>query len=126
MVAPGRGQAQGPLIHATPPLVPTGCGTHISRCDCQTASGSHSDEDKHQAPSSTPPRPLSLQDAGRTFPDAIVKQHQGDWSNGQGLFFTLNHALTLQRRSKDQIVKQIIGTSYVLAQQAVESARFSC
>ncbi len=37
---------------------------------------SHSDEDKHQAPSSTPPRPLSLQDAGRTFPDSIVKHHQ--------------------------------------------------
>jgi len=37
---------------------------------------SHPDEDKHQAHSSTPPRPLSLQDAGRTFPDSIVKHHQ--------------------------------------------------
>ena len=37
---------------------------------------SHPNEDKHKAPSSTPPRPLSLQDAGRTFPDSIVKHHQ--------------------------------------------------
>jgi len=40
------------------------------------ARGSHPNQDKHQAPSSTPPRPLSLQDAGRTFPDAIVNHHQ--------------------------------------------------
>src|SRR6266436_4155808 len=38
-VAPQRGQAQGPLIHSTPPLVPTGRGTHISRFDRQTSSG---------------------------------------------------------------------------------------
>src|SRR5258708_735457 len=41
-------------------------------------------EDKHQAPSSTPPRPLSLQDPGSQapqwigFPDSVVKIHQGD------------------------------------------------
>ena len=38
-VAPQRGQAPGPLIHSTPPLVPTGRGTHLSRFDCQTSSG---------------------------------------------------------------------------------------
>ncbi len=37
---------------------------------------SHPNEDKHKAPSSTLPRPLSLQDAGRTFPDSIVNHHQ--------------------------------------------------
>ena|SRR6266446_3774399 len=37
---------------------------------------SHPNEDKHQAPSSTPPHPLSLQDTGHTFPDSIVKHHQ--------------------------------------------------
>src|SRR5260221_9940915 len=33
-------------------------------------------QDKHQAPSSTPPNPLSLQDAGRTFPDSVGTIHQ--------------------------------------------------
>jgi hypothetical protein len=34
-------------------------------------------EDKHKAPSSTPPRPLSLQDAGALpLPDLIVNIHQ--------------------------------------------------
>src|SRR6266481_5995936 len=37
---------------------------------------SHPNEDKHKAPTSTLPRPLSLQDAGRTFPDSVVKNHQ--------------------------------------------------
>ena len=40
------------------------------------ANRSHPNQDKHKAPSSTPPRPLSLQDAGRTFPDSIVNHHQ--------------------------------------------------
>ncbi len=40
------------------------------------ANRSHPNQDKHKAPSSTPPRPLSLQDAGRTFLDSIVKHHQ--------------------------------------------------
>src|SRR5713226_15428 len=132
-VAPQPGQAQGPLIHSTPPLVPTGRGTHLSRFDCQTSSGrwgrkrsdgaitrfdchhsvgtrgrcgagwgpgacpggnaiqwgfrganrSHPNQDKHQAPSSTPPRPLSLQDPGPQasqwigLPDSVVTIHQG-------------------------------------------------
>src|SRR5229473_3599415 len=33
-------------------------------------------EDKHKAPSSTPLRPLSLQDAGRPFPHSVVNIHQ--------------------------------------------------
>ncbi len=37
---------------------------------------SHPNQDKHKAPSSTLPRPLSLQDAGRTFLDSIVTHHQ--------------------------------------------------
>ncbi len=37
---------------------------------------SHPNQDKHKAPSSTPPRPLSLQDAGRTFLDSLVTHHQ--------------------------------------------------
>src|SRR5260221_10305257 len=42
----------------------------------------HPNEDKHQAPSSTPPRPLSLQDPGPQapqwigFPDSVVNIHQ--------------------------------------------------
>ncbi len=43
------------------------------------ANRSHPNEDKHQAPSSTPPRPLSLQDAGGhflSFPDSVVTIHQ--------------------------------------------------
>ena len=32
-------------------------------------------EDKHKAPSSPPLRPLSLQDAGRTFPDSVGNIH---------------------------------------------------
>src|SRR5258708_22321799 len=131
-VAPQPGQAQGPLIHSTPPLVPTGRGTHLSRFDCQTSSGrwgrkrsdgaitrfdchhsvgtrgrcgagwgpgacpggnaiqwgfrganrSPPNQDKHQAPSSTPPRPLSLQDPGPQasqwigLPDSVVTIHQ--------------------------------------------------
>jgi len=47
---------------------------------------------EHKAPSSTPLRPLSLQDAGRTLPHSVGNIHQGDWSNGQGFFFTLNLA----------------------------------
>src|SRR5260370_38479359 len=46
------------------------------------AQRSHPNEDKHQAPSSTPPRPLSLQDPGLQapqwigFPDSVVNIHQ--------------------------------------------------
>src|SRR5690242_16736247 len=38
-VSSARGQAQGPLIHPTPPLVPTGCRTHLPPFGCQTSSG---------------------------------------------------------------------------------------
>ena len=41
------------------------------------ANRSHPHEDKHQAPSSTPLRPLSLQDAGRTIPDSVGTIHWG-------------------------------------------------
>jgi len=30
-IASPRGQAQGPLLHPTAPLVPTGCRTHLPR-----------------------------------------------------------------------------------------------
>jgi len=54
-------------------------------------------QDKHKAPSLLHVHPLSLQDGGRhshSFPDSVGKHHQGDRSNGQGLFFKLNLALT--------------------------------
>ena len=38
---------------------------------------SHPHEDKHKAPTSTPLRPLSLQDAGRTIPDSVGTIHWG-------------------------------------------------
>ena len=43
------------------------------------ANRSHPHEDKHQAPSSTPLRPLSLQEAGRTFPASVgtIQQEAG-------------------------------------------------
>src|SRR5712692_1384975 len=53
-------------------------------------------QDKHKAPTRLHVHPLSLQDGGRhshSFPDSVVKNHQGDCSNGQVLFFTLNLAL---------------------------------
>src|SRR6266851_5580672 len=46
------------------------------------AQRSHPNQDKHKAPSSTPPRPLSLQDPGPQapqwigLPDLVVKIHQ--------------------------------------------------
>src|SRR5258706_558105 len=46
------------------------------------ANRSHPNEDKHKAPSSTPPHPLSLQDPGPQapqwigFPDSVVNIHQ--------------------------------------------------
>src|SRR5260221_10902060 len=47
------------------------------------ANRSHPNQDKHQAPSSTPPRPLSLQAPGPQapqwigFPDSVVTIHEG-------------------------------------------------
>src|SRR5216684_2615248 len=38
-VSSPRGQAQGPLIHPTPPLVPTGCRTHLPRFGRHHSSG---------------------------------------------------------------------------------------
>ncbi len=43
------------------------------------AEGSYPDEDKHKAPSSAQPRPLSLQDARDAcvpFPFSVLKVHQ--------------------------------------------------
>jgi len=54
---PGRPTIRAGAVEALPDAVPT--------------------QDKHQAPSSTPPAPLSLQDAGALpFPDLIVKIRQ--------------------------------------------------
>src|SRR5216683_7851190 len=50
-------------------------------------------QDKHKAPTLLHVHPLSLQDAGgpsHSFPDSVVKNHQGDCSNSQGLFLKLN------------------------------------
>ena len=38
--------------------------------------GSHSHEDRHKAPTSTQPFPLSLQDDGHPSPHSIAKVHQ--------------------------------------------------
>src|SRR6266851_6559294 len=68
--------------------------------------GSRCHQDKHQAPTLPHIRPLSLHYPMRlstfirrgadTLPVLVVKIHQGDRSNGQGLFFTLNLALVRQ------------------------------
>src|SRR5713226_6226595 len=53
-------------------------------------------QDKHKAPTRLHVHPLSLQDGGRhshSFPDSVVKNHQGDCSNGQVLFFTIEPCL---------------------------------
>jgi hypothetical protein len=50
---------------------------HDEWSGCREANRSHPHEDKHKAPSSTPLRPLSLQEAGRTFPDSVGNIHQG-------------------------------------------------
>ncbi len=86
------------LLHA----VPTG-----SRC--------------HQAPTLPHIRPLSLQDPIRlstfirigadTLPVLVVNIHQGDRSNGQGLFFTLNLALTFKcAHAARNVVVPLAGT----------------
>src|SRR5712692_11796336 len=70
-----------------------GCGAGWRPCACPGgnalhwglcgANRSHPNQDKHKAPSSTPPRPLSLQDPGTQasqwigFPDSVVNIHQG-------------------------------------------------
>src|SRR5712692_5272496 len=61
-----------------------GCGAGGGPCACPggNAVQSHPNQDKHKAPSSTPPRPLSLQDLGPQapqwigFPDSVVNIHQ--------------------------------------------------
>src|SRR5947209_6633241 len=60
-----------------------GCGAGWGPCACpggnaipwglHGANRSQPNQDKHKAPSSTPPRPLSLQDEERTLPDSVVK-----------------------------------------------------
>jgi len=56
------------------------------------ANGSHSDEDKHKAPTQPHIHPLSLQDGGGrflSFPDSVVNSHQalsraaGKWRTGK-------------------------------------------
>src|SRR5229473_7381493 len=70
-----------------------GCGVGWGPCACpggnaiqwglRGATRSHPNEDKHKASSSTPPRPLSLQDPGPQapqwigLPDSVVNIHQG-------------------------------------------------
>src|SRR5258708_33307884 len=66
-----------------------GCGAGWGPCACPRwgaicllhaiRNGSRCQQDKHKAPSSTPPRPLSLQDAGGhflSFPYSVVTIHQ--------------------------------------------------
>src|SRR5229473_2883116 len=71
-----------------------GCGAGWGPCACPGgnaiqwglcgAQRSHPNQDKHKAPSSTLPRPLSLQDPGPQapqwigFPDSVVNIHQGN------------------------------------------------
>src|SRR5260370_29498492 len=69
-VAPQRGQAQGPLIHSTLPLVPTGpwaASTSmdmITRFGRQNSSGKHREQDAgdHKGPPfpTPPPSPLRV------------------------------------------------------------------
>src|SRR5436305_6167535 len=59
-----RGQAQGPLNHPAPPLVPTGRWIACSPLMTDLLEIFIIGEDKHKAPSTTPPPPLSLQDVG--------------------------------------------------------------
>jgi len=47
-----------------------------ARGSCWPVGSSHPDEDKHQAPSSTPPHPLSLQDGLRLLLHSVVNIHQ--------------------------------------------------
>jgi len=47
-----------------------------ARGSCWPVGAAHPDEDKHQAPSSTPPNPLSLQDGLRLLLHSVVKIHQ--------------------------------------------------
>src|SRR5713101_3463932 len=74
-----------------------GCGVGWGPCACpggnaiqwglRGANRSHPNQDKHKAPSSTPPHPLSLQDPGPQaphwigFPDSVVKIHQVSTAN---------------------------------------------
>src|SRR6266852_7442103 len=57
-------------------------GGNASQWGLRGAQRSPPNEDKHKAPSSTPPRPLSLQDLGPQapqwigFPDSVVNIHQ--------------------------------------------------
>jgi len=72
-------------------------------CSTQSPLARVATRDKHKAPTLPHIRPLSLQDPIRlstfirigadTLPDLVVKIHQGDRSNGQGLFFTIEPCL---------------------------------
>ena len=88
------------------------------------ATRSHPHEDKHKAPSSPPPRPLSLQDAGRTFPkfgsapfirtpgDAHVPMGVMtlfDWKNSSGQ--ERRRASPIHRRSGAVIVGKSYGAN---------------
>jgi hypothetical protein len=70
----------------------------------------HPDEDKHQAPSSTPPSPLSLQDPGTQapqwigLPDSVVNIHQAQ----AGCCTSTNQGRS-EIRSKSWFVTQIAG-----------------
>ncbi len=47
-----------------------------ARVACWPVGSSHPDEDKHKAPSSTPPHPLSLQDGLRLLLHSVVTIHK--------------------------------------------------
>src|SRR5713226_5325107 len=71
------GQVQGPLIHPTPPLVPTGCRTHLPPFGWQSPSGGWGRKcpDHYLIRSSKIIRtrgPL----AALSFPNLVVKVHQ--------------------------------------------------
>src|SRR6266852_6440989 len=78
----GRGYASCPYLKC---IGPCACPRRSSiRWGLRGANRSHPNQDKHKTPSSTPPRPLSLQDLGPQasqwigFPDSVVNIHQGD------------------------------------------------
>src|SRR6266851_10355279 len=71
----------GKSWRARPCACPGGNALQWGLCGAQR---SHPNQDKHKAPSSTLPRPLSLQDPGPQapqwigFPDSVVNIHQGN------------------------------------------------
>src|SRR5258708_17958828 len=103
-----------------------GCGAGWGPCACpggnaiqwglRGANRSHPNQDKHKAPSSTPRRPLSLQDPRPQasqwigFPDSVVNIHQA-----QAGFRTSTNQGRSGIQSKSWFVTQIAGELYILS-----------